>query len=63
LHGEGVNVAARLEAECPPGGICVSRAVRDHRTRSDWHLVTANWPELTRPDDRCRCGRAIAGAR
>jgi adenylate cyclase len=29
LHGEGVNIAARLEAECPPGGICVSRAVRD----------------------------------
>ena len=30
LHGDGVNVAARLQAECPPGGICVSRAVRDH---------------------------------
>jgi TolB-like protein/class 3 adenylate cyclase len=30
LHGDGVNVAARLQAECPPGGICVSRAIRDH---------------------------------
>ncbi|MBV9377363.1 MAG: adenylate/guanylate cyclase domain-containing protein, partial [Alphaproteobacteria bacterium] len=30
LHGDVVNVAARLQAECPPGGICVSRAVRDH---------------------------------
>jgi adenylate cyclase len=30
LHGDGVNIAARLQAECPPGGICVSRAVRDH---------------------------------
>ena len=30
LHGDAVNVAVRLEAECPPGGICVSRAVRDH---------------------------------
>ena len=30
LHGDGVNVAARLEAECPVGGICVSRTVRDH---------------------------------
>jgi predicted ATPase/class 3 adenylate cyclase len=30
LHGEVVNVAARLEAECPPGGVCVSRSVRDH---------------------------------
>src|SRR5271157_5987146 len=30
LHGDGVNVAARLEAACPVGGICVSRTVRDH---------------------------------
>jgi adenylate cyclase len=30
LHGEAVNVAARLQAECPPGAICVSRSVRDH---------------------------------
>jgi adenylate cyclase len=30
LHGDGVNVAARLQAQCPPGEICVSRAVRDH---------------------------------
>ncbi len=28
--GEGVNIAARLQALCPPGGVCVSRAVRDH---------------------------------
>jgi adenylate cyclase len=30
LHGEAVNVAARLQAECPPGGVCVTRSVRDH---------------------------------
>src|SRR6185295_1640080 len=30
LHGDAVNVAARLQAECPPDGICVSRSVRDH---------------------------------
>ncbi len=30
LHGDAVNVAARLQAECPSGAICVSRSVRDH---------------------------------
>ena len=30
LHGDTVNVAVRLEAVCPPGAVCVSRAVRDH---------------------------------
>ena len=36
LHGDAVNVAARIQAECPPGGICVTRAVRDHvRDRLD----------------------------
>jgi adenylate cyclase len=30
FFGDVVNVAARLQAECPPGSICVARAVRDH---------------------------------
>src|SRR6266516_3587453 len=29
IFGDGVNVAARLEALCEPGGICVSHRVRE----------------------------------
>ena len=48
-----MNVAARLQAECPPGGICVSRAVRDHvRDRLDLafeELGALNLKNIARP--------------
>ena len=33
IFGDGVNIAARLEGLAEPGGICLSRGVRDHIRR------------------------------
>jgi TolB-like protein/class 3 adenylate cyclase len=53
LHGDAVNVVARIQAECPPGGICVTRAVRDHvHGRLDLEfegLGTLNLKNIVRP--------------
>lgn len=39
IFGDGVNVAARLEAIAEPGGICVTRGVRDHlRDRMEYEF-------------------------
>ena len=33
IFGDGVNVAARLEALCEPGGLCISRAANEQISR------------------------------
>src|SRR3984893_11957537 len=53
IFGDGVNVAARLEALAEPGGICISRVVRD-QIRDKLLYSCEDWGEqsvknITRP--------------
>ena len=41
IHGDGVNIAARLEALAEPGGICISRTVLSH-TRGKLDFLVAD---------------------
>ena len=46
IFGDGVNIAARLEGACGPGGICISQAVRD-QVRDKLRLAFADLGEQT----------------
>jgi class 3 adenylate cyclase/pimeloyl-ACP methyl ester carboxylesterase len=46
IFGDGVNIAARLEALCEPGGVCISRAAND-QIRDKLSLAFADMGEQT----------------
>jgi adenylate cyclase len=59
IHGDGVNVAARLEALAEPGGICVSAIVHDLvRGRLDCSFDDIGEPELKNIARKIRVYRA-----
>lgn len=47
VYGEVVNIAVRLETACPPGGVCVSRAVYENvAQRLGLNFEPMGFPEL-----------------
>src|SRR6266478_3514421 len=65
IYGDGVNIASRLESLADPGGIFVSRAVRDS-VRDKLGIVLEDLGEkpvknITRPVRIFRIGRANGG--
>jgi adenylate cyclase len=66
IFGDGVNVAARLEALAEPGGLCVSRVVRD-QVRDKLDLAFEDMGEqalknITRPVRAYRVGTGVVPA-
>ena len=66
LYGDGVNVAARLEALAEPGGICISRPVHDQvesRLQYDYeYLGEQEVKNIARPVRAYRVGFGAASA-
>jgi adenylate cyclase len=53
IFGDGVNVATRLEALAEPGGICVSRKVRDEvRDKLDYAFEDLGEQQVKKSHDR-----------
>jgi TolB-like protein len=62
IYGDGVNVASRLEGLAEPGGICVSRAVRDQvRDKLDLALDDLGEVEVKNIARPIRAFRVLTG--
>ena len=57
IFGDGVNVAARLEALCEPGGVCISRSANE-QVRDKLSLAFADLGEQT-VKNIARAGRCV----
>jgi class 3 adenylate cyclase/TolB-like protein len=63
IYGDGVNVAARLEALAEPGGICVSRVVRDQvRDKLDFSFADMGEQQVKNIARPVRTHRVLLGA-
>lgn len=63
IHGDGVNVAARLEGLANPGDICISRAARDQiRDKIGCQLEDMGEVEVKNIARPIRAFRIVAGA-
>ena len=63
IYGDGVNVAVRLESIASPGGITISRSVRDHvgnRLDLDFEDMGEQTTEEYR-EGRCGFTRVVSG--
>ncbi|HKG72742.1 MAG TPA: tetratricopeptide repeat protein [Aestuariivirgaceae bacterium] len=60
IHGDGVNIAARLEALAEPGGICISGMAFDHaRHKADVGFANAGEQRLKNIADPVRIYRVL----
>jgi len=64
IYGDGVNVAARLEGLAEPGGICVSRVVRDQvRDKLDFSFEDMGEQQVKNIARPVRVHRVVLGER
>src|SRR2546423_5148645 len=63
IYGDGVNIAARLEGLAAPGGICVSRTVRDQvRDKLDFSFEDMGEQQVKNISRPVRTHRILLGA-